>query len=84
MSFTSELVDELNALLLFDHDAIGDQGIKVHKSADSRRIEAIKRLYAKGLVSLPDGGYLTGLGRQAVAQARAALDLLTRGKAAKI
>ena len=84
MSFTLELVDELNALLLFDHDAIGDQGIKVHKNADVRRIDAIKRLNAKGLVTLPDGGYLTGLGKQTAAQARAVLDMLTNGKVAKI
>ena len=34
MPFTSDLVQELNALIRFDLDT-GQQGIKVHKNADA-------------------------------------------------
>jgi uncharacterized protein (TIGR02647 family) len=78
MRLTEELADELDALLLFN--VINPQeGIKVHKSADPRRIGAIQRLHAKGLVTQPDGGYLTELGREAMEQVHMALTILTTG-----
>lgn len=40
-------------------------------------VEAAKRLYAKGLVTQEDGGYLTYAGHQAVEHAKAALRILT-------
>lgn len=78
MRLTEELADELDALLLFN--VINPQeGIKVHKSADTRRISAIKRLHSKALVTQPDGGYLTELGREAMEQVHMALTILTTG-----
>ena len=71
--------------ILFSHDArTGQQGIKVHKSADPALIAAVLRLHAKGLVTQSDGGYLTSLGRDAAAHAQALRDLLTTGVAASV
>lgn len=80
MTYTSDLVDELNTLLRFDL-ATNQQGVKVHKTADAAVIAAAQRLHRKGLVSLPDGGYLTSLGREAAEHAHAALSILTSGSA---
>ena len=38
------------------------QGIKIHHDADPSMVEAAQRLFDKGIVSQPDGGYLTNLG----------------------
>ena len=62
MPYTSDLVHELNTLIRFDLES-GQHGIKVHKTADALVISAVQRLYAKGLVTQADGGYLTSLGR---------------------
>ena len=76
MPFTSDLVQELNALIRFDLDS-GQQGIKVHKTADEEIIAAVLRLHAKGLITQADGGYLTSLGRDAAEQAQTLLTILT-------
>lgn len=76
MPFTPDLVNELNTLVLFDL-ASTQQGIKIHTTADPAIIAASHRLYAKGLVTQVDGGYLTSLGRDAVEHAQAALTILT-------
>ena len=81
MPFTAELVHELNALIRFDPET-AQQGLKVHKTADPEVIAAVQRLYAKGLVTQADGGYLTRLGRDAAAHAQVMLGLLTAGVAA--
>jgi len=83
MPFTSDLVHELNALIRFDLDN-GQQGIKVHKTADAEVIAAVQRLHAKGLITQTDGGYLTSLGRDAAEHAQTTLGLLTEGVAAAI
>lgn len=83
MPYTSEIVHELNALIRFDLDT-GQQGIKVHKTADSDVISAVQRLFAKGLVTQADGGYLTSLGREAAVHAQAVLGFLTAGVAASV
>lgn len=83
MPYTSELVQELNALIRFDLDT-GQQGIKVHKTADGEVIAAVQRLHAKGLITQADGGYLTSLGREAAEHAQATLGLLTTGVAAAV
>ena len=83
MPFTSDLVQELNALIRFDLDN-GQQGIKVHKTADAEVIAAVQRLHAKGLITQTDGGYLTSLGRDAAEHAQTTLGLLTEGVAAAI
>jgi uncharacterized protein (TIGR02647 family) len=64
MPFTPDLVDELNTLIHFDLGTT-QQGIKIHKTADPAIIAATRRLHAKGLLTLVDGGYLTSLGRDA-------------------
>lgn len=76
MPYTQDLVHELNTLIRFDL-ATSQQGIKVHKTADPDVIAATSRLHAKGLLTLADGGYLTGLGREAAEHAQAALTILT-------
>lgn len=38
------------------------QGLKIHQDADPAIIDAGKRLFDKGIVTQPDGGYLTNLG----------------------
>ena len=83
MPFTSDLVDELNSLIRFDLET-GQHGIKVHKTADVQVIHAIARLYAKGLITQSDGGYLTSLGREAAEAAHAMLGFLTAGLAASV
>ena len=83
MPYTADLVHELNALIRFDLDS-GQQGIKVHKTAETEVISAVQRLYAKGLITQADGGYLTSLGREAAGHAHAMLGLLTAGIAAKV
>ena len=83
MPYTSELVQELNALIRFDLDT-GQQGIKVHKTAELQVINAVQRLFAKGLITQADGGYLTSLGREAAEHAQTMLGFLTAGVAAQI
>ena len=83
MPYTSDLVHELNALIRFDLDT-GQQGIKVHKTADTDIISAVQRLHAKGLITQADGGYLTSLGREAAEHAQAVLGFLTSGVAASV
>ena len=74
MPYTPDLVHELNTLIRFDLET-SQQGIKVHKNADPDVIAATRRLHEKGLLTLADGGYLTGLGRDAAEHAQALLTL---------
>lgn len=83
MQFTPELVAELNTLVRFDLDT-SQQGLKVHKNAEAEVIAAFQRLFAKGLVTQADGGYLTSLGREAAQHAQVMLGLLTAGVAARV
>ncbi|SDL05606.1 TIGR02647 family protein [Franzmannia pantelleriensis] len=73
MTYTSELLEELKILSLFNLSTT-QEGIKVHSSAEPDAINATRRLYEKGLITQQDGGYLTTLGLDA---ARHAQDLLT-------
>ncbi|MFZ4535955.1 TIGR02647 family protein [Propionivibrio sp.] len=83
MPYTSDLVHELNTLIRFDLES-GQHGIKVHKTADAQVIAAVQRLYAKGLITQADGGYLTSLDREAAEHAQTMLGLLTTGVAASV
>ncbi len=83
MPYTADLVHELNALIRFNLDS-GQQGIKVHKTADAEVIAAVQRLHAKNLVTQADGGYLTSLGREAAEHAQTMLGFLTTGVAASV
>ncbi len=76
MPYTPEIVQELNTLLHFDPED-SQQGIKVHKTAETATIAAMQRLYAKGLVTQVDGGFMTSQGRAAAEHARAILAILT-------
>lgn len=75
MQYTQENLDELNILLLFKLTTT-QEGIKVHKTAVPATIDATRRLFHKGLITLEDGGYLTTLGHEAAEQAHALIGLL--------
>ncbi len=79
MLYSTEIIDELNVLNLFDL-ANHQEGIKIHKEAENHVIEAVKRLHDKGLVTQEDGGYLTALGLDAAEHAQSLLIILTTKK----
>ncbi|MGZ0713396.1 TIGR02647 family protein [Pseudomonas palleroniana] len=79
MSYTPELVAELEILVLFPLDST-KEGLKVHQTAAPTAIAAAKRLHAKGLIDQPDGGYLTSLGRDAAEHAQVLLTILSTTK----
>jgi uncharacterized protein (TIGR02647 family) len=61
MTFTPDMVAELNLLLKFPNKSLL-QGLKIHHDAEPEVVAASNRLFEKGIVTLPDGGYLTDLG----------------------
>ncbi len=75
MAYTPDLIAELEILALFNLDN-HQEGLKVHNHATVRAQSAITRLHDKGLVSAPDGGYLTSLGLDAAEHAQALLTIL--------
>jgi len=76
MSFTSDLIDEMHVLNLFDLSN-HQEGIKVHNaSAEKSAVAAAKRLFNKGLVTQEDGGYLTSLGLEAAESSQKLLMIL--------
>lgn len=76
MKYTTENIAELNLLLQFDISSAAT-GIKVHNDATEELQEAVKRLYAKNLCTLPDGGYLTDEGIEVAESAYRVLRILT-------
>jgi len=74
--YTSEMIEEMNVLTLFDVSN-HQEGIKIHKTADTHTVDAAGRLYSKGLVTQKDGGYLTDLGLDAAEHAHSLLTILT-------
>ena len=76
MSYTPELVAELEILALFNLDS-SQEGLKIHQTAAPTAIAAEKRLYEKELTTQPDGGYLTSLGRDAAEHAQGLLTILS-------
>lgn len=59
---------------------IGDtaqQGIKIHHDARPELIEAATTLHQNGLITQPDGGYLTDLGQEATRHLQSVIDVLT-------
>lgn len=68
MSFDSQILEELNLILKFPNKSLM-QGLKIHKDASPEIIAAAQRLYEKGVVQQPDGGYLTDLGHDLVEHA---------------
>ena len=75
MSYTPELVAELEILALFNL-ANTKEGLKVHHTAAPSAIAAAQRLHDKGLTTLNDGGYLTSLGLDAAEHAQSPLPIL--------
>ncbi len=69
MAFNQELTDELNLILKFPNSSLM-QGLKIHHDAEPELIDAAKRLFEKGIVTLPDGGYLTDLGHDLIEHAQ--------------
>lgn len=76
MLLSDEIVAEIRLLSLFNL-ASHQEGVKVHGNADPLLITAADRLYAKGLVTQHDGGYLTDLGVEAAEHVQRMLTILT-------
>ncbi|OZY43583.1 TIGR02647 family protein [Pseudomonas fragi] len=79
MSFTPELVAELEVLALFDLESTLE-GLKIHQHAAPEKIAAAQRLFEKKLIDQPDGGYLTSLGRDAAEAVQVLLSILVESK----
>ncbi|MCB1855939.1 MAG: TIGR02647 family protein [Halieaceae bacterium] len=75
MAFTAPSIEQLNLLLQFDSDSL-ERGIKVHSSARAEVIAACRALHGLGLVSQPDGGYLTDAGVEALEHVQSLAGLL--------
>lgn len=76
MPFNQELTDELNLILKFPNKSLM-QGIKIHQDAEPTTIAAAQRLFDKGIVTQPDGGYLTDLGHDLAEHAQVIQSALT-------
>lgn len=77
MAFSSDHLDELNLLALFNLSS-AQEGIKVHqRSATPEAVAAAERLHQKGLITQKDGGYLTGLGIESAEHAQRLLAILS-------
>ncbi len=68
-AFDADMTEELNLLLKFPDDSL-HQGLKIHHDASQSMVSAAARLYAKGVITQPDGGYLTDLGVDIAEQLR--------------
>jgi uncharacterized protein (TIGR02647 family) len=75
MQFTQDNLEELNILVRYKLTTTLE-GIKVHTTAAPTTIEATRRLFNKGLITLEDGGYLTALGHEAAERAHVLLGLM--------
>ncbi|MBL4672881.1 MAG: TIGR02647 family protein [Arenicella sp.] len=75
MSYSNNIIEELNVLSLFNLNT-DLEGIKVHSAAGEVKVLAAQRLFDKGLTSQKDGGYLTSLGRTAAEHAQGLLQIL--------
>jgi len=75
MTIDPEMTHEMSLLLKFDPDSM-QHGLKIHSDAPPSIVAAAQRLYAKGLIDQPDGGFLTSLGHQATEHARALHQIL--------
>lgn len=70
-----EIAAEMKLLALFNLESM-QEGIKVHHSAGDSAIAAAQRLFGKGLVSQPDGGYLTDEGVEVAEHLQTVLRIL--------
>ncbi len=77
MPFSEEHLAELNLLTRFPSSST-QRGIKVHsQSAAPEVVKAAESLYARGLTSQKDGGYLTSLGAEAAELAQKLQSILS-------
>ena len=76
MRYTDDQMAEMDILIRYNLQST-QQGIKVHSKANRDQINAVQRLFDKGLVTAVDGGYLTDLGRKAAEHAQALLLMLS-------
>jgi uncharacterized protein (TIGR02647 family) len=79
MQYSKDQIAEIEILTQYSLDT-SQQGIKVHSNADTVIVEAVQRLFEKGLVTQIDGGYLTDLGRKAAEHAQALMLMLANHK----
>jgi uncharacterized protein (TIGR02647 family) len=75
MPFSQDQIDEMEILIRYNPESTME-GIKVHKTAKTELVSAVKRLYEKKMVTQVDGGYLTDLGREAAELSQALLTML--------
>lgn len=75
MLFNKDIVEEMNLLKQFPLEST-QAGLKVHSDAAPEAIEAMKRLFTKGLVTQEDGGYLTNHGIETAEQVQSILRVL--------
>ena len=64
-NYPDALFEEMKLLAKFP-DKSQLEGLKIHHSADPTMISAAKSLFTKGLITQPDGGYLTDSGLETV------------------
>ncbi|MCC2617267.1 TIGR02647 family protein [Aestuariibacter halophilus] len=69
MAFTQHMAEELDLLLKFPTQSMM-QGLKIHHDAPASTVAAAQRLFDKGIISQPDGGYLTDLGHDLIDHAQ--------------
>jgi len=74
-TINTDTLAEMRLLALFNLASL-QEGIKVHTSADEAEVAAVLRLHAKGLITQPDGGYLTDLGVEAAEHLQSVLSIL--------
>lgn len=75
MPYSPEQIQELDILIRYNLES-SQQGIKVHGTAGPDSIDAVKRLFEKGMITAVDGGYLTDMGRTAAEHAQTLLLML--------
>ena len=64
-NYPDALFEEMKLLAKFPEKS-QLEGIKIHHDADPTIITSAKSLFDKGLISQPDGGYLTDSGLETV------------------
>lgn len=76
MPLSSDFFEEIALLNLFSLENT-QAGLKIHHEASPARIDAAKRLFDKDMITLADGGYLTGHGVEAAEHTKALVNLLS-------
>ena len=64
-NYPDALFEEMKLLAKFPEKS-QLEGIKIHHNANPVMIDAAKSLFEKGLITQPDGGYLTDSGLETV------------------